>query len=172
MSHVEEIKQLKNIIFNMLNFTNIYTLVLDKSMKIKFANNSLAKDLGFDTYKELLGRYWLEFISEKEKENVREIHSIISNNNNGWEKEYKECRNNIISKTGEMYSIYWFNSYINSEYRLTLSFGIKKEQVYYTTIDSVRNYYQEIINRDRVMINSIRNLIGCGKKEKELNCEI
>jgi hypothetical protein len=53
----------------MLNFTNMYCLVLDKEMVIKFANLSLALDLGFESYEEMIGHCWLDFIKDRRKTN-------------------------------------------------------------------------------------------------------
>lgn len=160
----EEVRQLRAIVFNMLNFTNIYVLVLDRNMDIKFANNSLAIDLGFKSYKELLGHCWLDFIYENEKTLVSTIHAAVSNGYENWKSKYGEFQNEIIGKNGENNFVYWFNSHINSKYNWMFSFGIKKEQKQNITMDSVRDYYKEIITKDRVMINSMRDVIGLRDK--------
>jgi len=160
----KQVKQLRKTIFNMLNFTNLYVIVLNEKMDIKFANNSLAIDLGFDSYKELLGRCWLDFIEEKERRTIITIHAAVSNGYDKWEDKYREFNNNIIGVNGKIHSVYWFNSHINTDYNWSFSFGIKKQPKPETTIDSVRNYYKEIINKDRVMINSMRDVIGLRDK--------
>ena len=160
----EEVKQLRNILFNMINFTNMYVLILNEAMEIKFANDSLAVDLGFDKYRDLLGLCWLDFIEEKERNMVTTIHTAIANGFENWKEKYGEFQNNIKGKNNKMYFVYWFNSHINSEYNWTFSFGIKKQPTIEKNIDSVRTYYKDIISKDRVMINSIRDVIGMEDK--------
>jgi len=163
----DQVKQLKNIIFNMLNFTSIYVLILDNRMNIKFINNSLAVDLGFRTYKELLGRCWMDFIDSKEKNVILTAHNSIINKKDNWEDKYKELKTNIVGKNGEVNSVYWFNSHINSDYNLTLSFGIKKNINPGITIESVRNYYKDILDKDRLMILSMKDTIKMKEENEE-----
>ena len=83
-----------------------------------------------------------------------------------------EYQNNIIGKNGETHSVYWFNSHINTSYDWSFSFGIKKQPVT-KTIDYVHDYYQDIISRDRVMINSMRDVIQLKDKivdNNKTNC--
>ena len=91
----EQVKQLRSTIFNMLNFTNIYVLILNQKLEIKFANMSLANDLGFDSYKELLGYYWLDFIEEKEINITNTLNTAISSEYENWQEKYREFQNNI-----------------------------------------------------------------------------
>lgn len=160
----EQVKQLRSTIFNMLNFTNIYVLILNQKLEIKFANMSLANDLGFDSYKELLGYYWLDFIEEKEINITNTLNTAISSEYENWQEKYREFQNNIKSKNGNIISVYWFNSHINNNYDCIFSFGIKKQTTKDITIDSLRNYYQDIISKDRIMINSMREVIGLKRK--------
>jgi len=163
MSDLEEqVKELRNIIFNMLNFTNMYVLVLDEAMVIKFANMSLAIDLGLESYNDLVGHCWLDFITDEESNLVTNIHAAVANGVENWEK-YREFQNKICGKKGNI-DVHWFNSHINTEYNWTFSFGIQKKVVKKVTMDTVRNYYQDIISKDRVMINSMRDVIGLRDK--------
>jgi hypothetical protein len=53
MSKMEkQVEGLREIVFKMLNFTNMYCLVLDHEMIVKFVNLSLALDLGYESYEE------------------------------------------------------------------------------------------------------------------------
>jgi transcriptional regulator with PAS, ATPase and Fis domain len=150
-----QVKNLRRTIFNMLNYANMYVLVLDEKMEVRFANSSLALDLGFNNYKELVGRCWLDFIKEEERKTVITIHKVISVGEE-WEK-YKEFQNTIVGKE-EIY-VHWFNSHINSDYNWTFSFGIRKKPPTQITMTSIRNYYKDIIDKDRTMIDSMRDMI-------------
>lgn len=153
-----ELEQLRTVIFNMLNFTNMYCLVLDQEMVIKFVNLSLALDLGYKSYEELIGQCWLDFITPEEKRMIQIIHRSVSNGSNDWEAKYREVQNNIITKDGKQYPVYWFNSHINTDINWTFSFGIKK--LASDQPDDVRDFYYDIIQRDRVIINSMRDSLG------------
>jgi PAS domain S-box-containing protein len=161
----DQVKELRSIIFNMLNYTNMYILVLDQQMLIKFINNSLANDLGYDKFDDLLGKCWLDFIDENDKETIKIIHTSIANGYENW-KTYKEFQNEINGKDGEKINVCWFNSHINTDYNWTFSFGIKKE-IETHSIDSIRDYYQDIISKDRVMISAMRDVIGLKNKKED-----
>jgi len=155
---MSELENLREIIFNMLNFTNMYCLVLNKEMVIKFVNLSLAIDLGYKSYEELLGHCWLNFIKEEEKQMIETIHNSIAQGTKGWEEKYREVQSNIITKDGKEFPVYWFNSHINTDINWSFSFGIKKLQS--DKEDDIRDFYFDILKRDRVIINSMRDSLG------------
>lgn len=159
-----EVKELRDIIFTMLNFTNMYALVLDQEMIVRFANTSLALDLGFKGYQELIGRCWLDFIKPEDFKTVSAIHQAIANGIGDWEK-YREFKNTIVAKN-ETIEVYWFNSHINTDYNWTFSFGVRARPIVQDEINmnSIRNYYRDIINKDREMIVALRDVIGLRDK--------
>lgn len=157
---MSEIEELRNVIFNMLNFTNMYCLVLDQSISIKFVNMSLAIDLGYSSYKELLNKCWLDFVEEKDRRMIEIIHDSVSNGKDNWEDKYREVQNNMITNDGKILPVYWFNSHINTNINWTFSFGIKKE----TKEDDLRDFYYDVIRKDRVIINSMRDAMGLRDK--------
>lgn len=160
-----EIKELRNTIFTMLNFTSLYALVLDQQMKIRFINTSLAIDLGYTGYSELIGRCWLDFIVEEERNIVKMIHQSVALAEGNWD-EYREFKNRIVDKNGYTIEVYWFNSHINTDYNWTFSFGVRAKPVIKDddSINSVRNYYRDIINKDREMITALRDVISMRDK--------
>lgn len=155
-----EVRELRNIIFNMLNFTNMYSLVLDQNLTIRFANASLSIDLGFKEYTELIGRCWLDFVVPKERDMISVIHKSIADGTDGWEK-YREFKNHIVNTDKDTIEVHWFNSHINTDYNWTFSFGIRKRPLIIDDInmDSIRSYYRDIINKDREMIIAMRDVI-------------
>lgn len=160
---MSEKKELSEIIFMMLNFTNMYCLALDDQIRIKFVNLSLATDLGYQSYNEVIDRCWLDFLGESDREIIKVVHESIAYNKEDWETKYREVQNNIIARDGKIIPVYWFNSHINSEINWTFSFGIKKPEV---KEDDVRHFYQDLIKKDRVMINSLRDSIGLNLRDK------
>lgn len=156
----EEIKQLRSIIFDILNFTNTYILVLDKDMTIKFVNDSLANDLGFEQYNDIIGHSWLDFLEEKEKKIIKLIHCSVALGVNNWEEKYKEVQNTIVGKNGERHCVQWINSHINTNYNWSFSFGMKKKNESKISMNDIREHYKKMINNDRIMINSIKDVMG------------
>ena len=154
----EQVKQLRRTIFQMLNYANMYVLVLDEKMDIKFANNSLAVDLGFNGYKEVVGKCWLDFITEKERKIIITIHAIVAGGIEDWEK-YREFQNIIKSINGEEIGVHWFNSHINTDFNWSFSFGIRQKPNTQVTMESIRKYYKDIVDKDRTMINSMRDML-------------
>lgn len=156
----DEVKELRNIIFNMLNFTNMYSLVLDQNLIVRFANASLSIDLGFKGYTELIGRCWLDFVADEEKDVIAVIHRSVADGIDGWEK-YREFKNNIVAANNDLIEVHWFNSHINTDYNWTFSFGIRKRPLIIDDInmESIRSYYRDIINKDREMIIAMRDVI-------------
>jgi hypothetical protein len=154
----EEVKGLRNTIFNMLNFTNMYILVLDCEMQIKFANNSLAMDLGFKNYTEIIGKSFLEFIEEKNKEKAIKINYLVANGISV--NQYREINGEIIGNKGKLL-VTWFNSHISSDLKLTFAFGVRKEEEKcMKDIHCIRTYYRDIIEKDKAMISSMQESIG------------
>ena len=152
----ELIAKLQQTVFNMLNYANMYVLVLDEKMTIKFANDCLEKDLGFKEQGESIGRCWLDFIVEEERKTITIVHGVLSK---GESKKYSEFQNDIKSIDGEIHHVHWFNCHINSDYNWTFSFGIRKEPVPEITAESIRGYFRDIIQKDRTMIESIKDTI-------------
>ena len=152
----EQVKQLRATIFHMLNYANMYVLVLDEKMEVKFANNSLAQDLGFNDYNDLLGKCWLDFIQDQDRQQITTIHAVIAEGKE-W-KKYREFQNCILGSKGNII-VHWFNSHINSDYNWTFSFGIRKEPQTQVTMESIRSYYRDIVANDRTMINSMKDMI-------------
>jgi hypothetical protein len=158
-----QISKLRKTIFNMLNYANMYVVVLNEDMIIKYANTSLARDLGFQIYKDILGKCWIDFLPENEIKETKTIHKIISDGKD-WER-YREHRNHIQPINGNPIQVHWFNSHINSEFNWSFSFGITKSPNPTTvTMESIRNYYKDIVEKDRTMIESIRDTITTKEK--------
>jgi hypothetical protein len=159
MSQLEEqVIQLRKTIFQMLNYANMYVLVLDDKMEIKFANNSLAVDLGYNKYNDVVGKSWLDYIIDEEKKKIITIHTILSTGLDNWER-YREFQNIIQPIQGKKIDVHWFNSHINTDLNWTFSFGIRKEPDTRVTMKSIRTYYKDIVDKDRTMINSMRDML-------------
>lgn len=168
MSKASKEFKLINTIFKMLNYANMYIIILDEKMEVKFMNQSLASDLGFESYEDGLGRCWLDFIVDNERKTILTIHKMVSEGMN-YEK-YREFQNKIKTIDDRIIDVLWFNCNINTGYNWTFSFGIRKEPITEVTIDSLRDYYRDVIDKDRTMINAMRDMIVSKQKLMD-SCE-
>lgn len=150
---------LKKAIWDIMNYANMYVMLLDSKMIIRLANWSLATDLGFKEEKELVGHCFLDFIIQQEKEFISKAHHELAFNH---EKEkYKELTINIQSIDKKIITGKWFNTLVNSGYNMTFSMGVKNTPLETTSVseDYVRSYYRDIIQKDRTMIQSLKDVV-------------
>lgn len=147
-------KVLTKAIWDMLNYTDFFVLLLDSTLTIKLINWSLAIRLGFENEKEPIGKNWFDFIPEKEREYILKCHKNLTIKKNN---DFKEVVNSIVTKKGELIKVKWFNIPINSSYNMVFSIGL--ERVNEITEDSIRAYYRDIIDRDKTMIQVLRDSV-------------
>lgn len=155
---------LKKAIWDMLNYSNLFVVILDKNLIVKLCNYSLATTLGFKSEDEILERCWLDFIPDSNKELVRQIHGMIKVCEEQKDEKYKEVINDILLPNGESILVRWFNMCINHNYNMTFSIGVEQVTDTKSTDDSIRAYYRGIVEKDRTMIYSLRDLILSGNK--------
>jgi len=154
--HKDETVKVKRAIWNMMNYANMFVLVLNKDMKIKFMNWSLAKALGYENEEEPIGKCWLTFIKEKDKTKITNVHSLLTTEK---DERVKEFTNDIVKLDGSLLNVKWFNIHINNDYNWTFSIGLLTKITPEITEESVRSYYKNIIEQDRTMIRSMRDTI-------------
>lgn len=159
-----EADKLRKAIWDMMNFANMFVIVLDEKMLIKFANYSLYNALGFVDHNDILGKCWLDFIKEEDSISISSIHNAISTDAPN-SKQFTEYTNDIVPVNGnDFISVKWFNAHINHDYDWAFSIGIQTEKPVQITAESVRSYYKQVIENDRTMILSLRNSILLNSK--------
>lgn len=164
-----EKEALKKAIWDMLNYAQMFILLLDPKLNILLINHSFAVKLGFKDEKEPIGRCWLDFIKPKEHGQISAIHHSLAYGDKKEFEKYREVVSDIIRLDGGVCTIKWFNLPINHEYNLIFSFGIPKEFPTEITESSIRSYYQDILQKDKTMILSLRDTV-LGIKEFD-RCE-
>jgi PAS domain S-box-containing protein len=152
----KELERTKNAIWDMMNYSTMYVLILDSNMHIKFINWSLAIALGFQNEEEPIGRCWLDFIPEDHRKSIAEIHNSIKTN---LDEKYREVVNDIQCTNGDIMTVKWFNTKINRDHEWTFSFGLLMEATTQVTEESIRSYYHDILKKDRTAILSLRDKI-------------
>jgi PAS domain S-box-containing protein len=158
-----EATTLKKAIWDIINYAEMYVVILDKHMIIRLINHSLAKELGFENERDVIGRCWKEFIPEDQQLQVMSVHYTIAHEPEKYSK-FAEFTNDIHNLNGDRTHVKWFNVPINGGYNMTYSMGLKvdpKKRAAEVKIseDSVRTYYRDIIEKDRTMIQSLRDVV-------------
>jgi hypothetical protein len=168
----QESTVLKKAIWDMLNYANMYVLLLDDRMIVRLINWSLAKDLGFDNEKQAVGRCWIDFIPDEIKDLIKAAHhSLAFEPKKG---KYREFVNDIQLADNKIVTVKWFNVPINSQYHMTFSMGLKVAPIEATVVseDSIRTYYRDIIEKDRTMIQSLRDVVIKGFHQNQKTCTL
>ena len=148
---------------DIINSIDLCVLIINKELKINLINLSLSSLIGFKNIQEPIGKNWLDFIKPSEKLITKNVYNELlytgKNKNNPV-----EIMNNIITSTGDI-TIKWINTRIQSN--MVLSFGIlrnivklKKENNKITDINNFRNYYEDVIQKDRMIIKSYQNVFN------------
>lgn len=153
-----ESRALKRVVWNILNYANLFLVLLDSNMNVRMSNWSLAHKLGFEDETGLVGKCWLDYIKPEEKDMIKNVYKTLSTDSPKAE-EYKEFTNEIVLPDKELLVVKWFNIYINSELHFTLSLGVQKYIPTEETEDSVRSYYRDIVEKDKTFIKSIRETL-------------
>jgi PAS domain S-box-containing protein len=158
----EESRVLRKAIWDMLNYSNMYVLLLDSYMTIRLINWSLAKELGFSNEQEVIGKSWLDFIPDHNKELVKIVHDCLSHSME--QEKYRELVNEVKRLDNSILVVKWFNIPINSNYNMTFSMGLKSNvsECEVVSEDSIRSYYRDIIAKDRTMIKSLKDVVVKG----------
>jgi PAS domain-containing protein len=151
-----EKEALRKAIWDLLNYANIFVLLLDDKLNIVLINYRLATKLGFNNEKEAIGRCWLDFIKPKEKEHIYVMyHSLYEENH----EKYRETVSEIVKLDGTTCLIKWFNFIVSEDYRLIFRFGIPKKFPVEVTEESLRSYYKDILLKDKTMIDSLKDMV-------------
>lgn len=151
-------------IWNLLNYASFFVVILNKDFEILKANYLLATSLGFISEDELTGLNWSQFLTDYNKEIVQEIYNSLIE---GDKNSFTEFTNDIVSNSGEIIPVKWFNSKINNGIRSTFNIGIPMTGVIKPeeNIENVRAYWYDIIKQDRTVIESLKQLTIIKGKE-------
>ncbi|MFW9872282.1 MAG: PAS domain S-box protein [Candidatus Thorarchaeota archaeon] len=166
-----EKEALERAIWDMLNHSKVYVLLLDSKMNVLLMNNNFAVKLGFKSEKEVIGKCWLDFIKPEEKDQISNIHQSLAFTDKDESHKYREVVNDVIRLDGKVCTIKWFNFSVNHEYNLTFSIGIPKDPPSKITEESIRTYYQDMLEKDKTMISSLRDTVLREAKTNVNLCE-
>jgi len=156
----KEKEALTKAIWDILNYSEIFVVLLDSKMNIVLINYKLATKLGFKDEKEAVGRCWLDFIKPEEHVQMTAIHYTLTHEKDI--EKYREVVNDIVKLDGKVCTIKWFNFSVNNKSNLTLSLGIPTNFPTEITEESLRTYYKDVLRKDRTMIKSLRDIVITG----------
>jgi len=162
-----ETRALKKALWDILNYANLFLVLLDHNMNVQLVNWSLATKLGFEDEKAMIGKCWLDFIKPEEKTMIKTIYNKIADDEKNAE-EYREITSEIVLPNEDNLVVKWFNIRINEDFNTTLSIGVQRCIPIEETEDSIRSYYRDIIDKDKTMIKSIREAFLNGTQESNV----
>lgn len=165
MTLQDELQKYKETMWEMMNYLNLYVVILDNKMNVVLANRYLIYGLGLESEKDILGRCWLDFIRVEHHKALRTIHAGVIKNDN----QFTEVVTELISEKNEIVPVRWFNSPVNHKSQMTFSIGIplRNNITAETSTQSIRAYFHNIIQRDRTFITAMRDV---AQKEAENIC--
>ena len=59
------LRNTRHAVWDMMNYTKMFVVILDENLKVKIANWYLATELGFENEDDLLDKCWLQFVDEQ-----------------------------------------------------------------------------------------------------------
>ncbi len=156
-----EASGLKKAIWDMLNYTSMFILLLDSKLIIKLMNWSFATELGFSNEREVIGKSWLDFVPEENECMIKAVHNCLVSEKSEKTREYREIVNEVKRLDGSTLIIKWFNLPIHDKYDMTFSMGLKAStrDSHVISEDSIRSYYRDIVEKDRTMIKSLKEVL-------------
>ena len=151
----------------LIDFSNMFLVIMGEDGKIASIGNRVSKHINHpENFVELNGKNWFDFVVPIDRERVQgEYNEIILNKD-----LCKETIYGISGETSGAIQIKWIISYVNHEYNLVLSIGIpvSKDE---TEFERIRNYYSEIIAKDRTNIQSIKDESQKLYNKVEVECQ-
>jgi PAS domain S-box-containing protein len=91
MSLHEDLERSKRTMWQMMNYLNLYVVVLDKNVNIVLANRYLIFGLGYENEDEVVGRCWYDFIPTTQHQVIANIHSGVLQNDSRYFEVECQC---------------------------------------------------------------------------------
>lgn len=158
--HEKEESNLKMNLRDLFDYTNFYMLILDCEMNITTCSYKLAKDLGYISGSDLTGLNWIQFVREKDKENIITIHKNVVKDTETYQKNLREYTNKILTKTNTSIEVKWFNARIKNGHIYSFSIGIpyNREVSVNDEIESIRAYWKYVIDKDETTLQALKHI--------------
>ena len=140
--------------WNILEYSNYYILIIDSTLTIVLCNQIFARVLGFKESLDVIGTKFSDYISKDDKYIFKSLQELLSKPNS----EMSEFLSELVDKDGHKHMVKWFNSFINSDTQWTFCFGVpvKDDKFYSESVDSMRERYKDIISIHRNLIHGLK----------------
>lgn len=165
-----EMEKIQTNIWKLLDYLNMFILVLNKDFVIKIGNFHLARTLGYNDENDLIGLSFEKFIKSNDVELIKHVQTEILNGS----ESYKEFTFDILDKDYKTITVKWFNMKINGEFNCVFSIGLPltKEPTLDEDIDSVRAYFRDILEQDKTTINAMKEITmkNANKMLRKVEC--
>jgi len=161
----EKTDNLRSMVFDLLNYSSLYVLILSNNLNIHMVNSTLVSSLEMDV-DELKGKNLRDIISPHEKLLVEKAFEEIIKENQSYQEFMFYLVN--VDKKKEI-AAKWFCSFFNTQYNMMLCIGIPMRDDIFLVKDEglIREYYKNIIRQDRKKIELIKGFVeGSDLKEK------
>lgn len=151
-----EVEKIQSEIWKLLDYSNLFVVMLDRNLEIKIINYHLSKILGYDRPSDLIKKDWREFLRSPDHELIHHVYNEIIDGN----QSYKEFTNDIIDLEKKTITVKWFNTLINHDFDCIFSVGVPltKDPSIDEDIDSLRAYFRDILEQDRTIINAMKEV--------------
>lgn len=159
--------KLSDAIWKVLYYSQFYILIMDCDLKVKIVNNAFADMLGMDK-KDIIGKICLDCVDKDYQDAFIDI-CITSVN----DKTYKEIVVDITTFENKKLMVKWFCNPINTKSPHLFCVGIPIEGVKINdSLDTIREYYKNLISKDSIMIKSLKERTDKFIKTNESICAL
>jgi PAS domain-containing protein len=145
-------------IFDLMIYAPFVAVVLDRDFVVKYCNRQAAALLEMGAAGQVVGRNWLDYVAPADAAALGKAHAALLAGEVG---RYGEFSNSIVTASGNIKKIKWFNTPFEGAagQALTLSVGVAS-QIEHTVIDKIRRLWGERIQRDKEAIHALRPLVS------------
>jgi len=154
-----ERKSLIENLWHVFNYSMFYALIIDRDMVIRLCNFSLAKELGFESESQILGKNFKYFIPESSR--VITDHILKDLITKDSEEMYVEFTHDLQAENNRISPVKWFYTYMNKDTNLIFCIGIplNREQSFEESTESIRSYFKDIIKQDHTTMLKLKEKV-------------
>jgi len=140
----------ESILWNLfINNSKFFVISINQNFKIKACSSNLIKTLEYKT-NEVIGQKWSKFIDSNFEKYIYDFRKKSD------KTKYCEVMGNIIKNNGVNISIKWFISIIDNNELFSIGTLLTQEIHQKDNSESIRSYFKNILERDSLMIQSIK----------------
>ncbi len=158
----KEIISKNKSLWDIFNYSNFYVCMLNQEFQITLANYYLSHQLGFEEECDLIGKNFREYVPES-------FSNIMPKIFDGVLQTHGETHDFVCEimdpNTKVEVTVKWFISFINTTINSYFMIGIPllKDITPQDSVETIRQYWRNIIERDRSTIKSLKETVMASK---------